>query len=69
MPMNAGRALPSKLGNELATNVGKGGPGAGRTIYQCGTQSQTPPAREMPKGRNTLLEFGPDMKGRSGGRS
>jgi hypothetical protein len=26
------------LGNELATNVGKGGPGTGRKIYACGTQ-------------------------------
>jgi hypothetical protein len=44
---------PVKLGNEIATNVGKGGPGAGRTLYgQSGSQRQwggvnpgNPPAR------------------------
>jgi len=34
--------------------------GMGRTIYKSGSQSPTPPAREMPAGRNTLAEFGPD---------
>jgi hypothetical protein len=30
---------PVKFGNELATNVGRGGPGAGRTLYgQSGMQ-------------------------------
>jgi hypothetical protein len=30
---------PVKFGNELATNIGKGGPGAGRTLYgQSGQQ-------------------------------
>jgi hypothetical protein len=28
------------LGNDLATNVGRGAPGAGRTIYERGYQSQ-----------------------------
>jgi hypothetical protein len=28
------------LGNDLATNVGKGGPGTGRTTYPCGYQDQ-----------------------------
>jgi hypothetical protein len=38
----AGRAKPSvPLGNDVALNVGKGGPGAGRTLYgQSGTQGQ-----------------------------
>jgi len=27
-----------KFGNELALNVGKGGPGAGRTVMPCGGQ-------------------------------
>jgi hypothetical protein len=31
------------MGNEIALNVGKGGPGTGRTLYgQCGTQGQHP---------------------------
>jgi len=36
----AGRDFqPTKFGNELATNVGRGGPGAGRTLHgQSGSQ-------------------------------
>ena len=30
----------SKLGNEVALNVGKGGAGAGRTTHHCGSQGQ-----------------------------
>jgi hypothetical protein len=46
-------------------NASKGPAGAapggmGRTIYRSGSQSPTPTAREMPTGRNTLAEFGPD---------
>jgi hypothetical protein len=29
---------PVKFGNELATNVGKGGPGAGREVMPAGSQ-------------------------------
>jgi hypothetical protein len=33
----------TKMGNEIALNVGKGGPGTGRTLYgACGTQGQHP---------------------------
>jgi hypothetical protein len=32
------------LGNALATNVGAGGPGKGRTVLRAGTQSATPQA-------------------------
>jgi hypothetical protein len=32
------------LGNELAKNVGKGGPGAGRTVRRAGSQQPTPAA-------------------------
>jgi hypothetical protein len=41
---------PVKFGNELATNVGKGGPGTGRTLYgQAGTQCMTgKPAQGVP---------------------
>jgi hypothetical protein len=39
--LDAGKALPSKLGNELVNNVGTGGPGKGRTLYgQSGIQQQ-----------------------------
>jgi hypothetical protein len=31
---------PTKFGNEVALNVGKGGCGTGRTIYKTGSQGQ-----------------------------
>jgi hypothetical protein len=31
------------MGNAVATNVGKGGPGAGRTVMRSGSQSQHGP--------------------------
>ena len=40
--------------------AGAGPGGGGRTIYPSGSQSPTPTAREMPAGRDTLAEFGPD---------
>jgi hypothetical protein len=48
---------------DIADNT-KVGPGQGRTIYRSGSQQPTPPAREMPKGRDTLAEFGKDIAGR-----
>ena len=33
------------LGNELAKNVGKGGPGAGREVMRCGSQTGVSPTR------------------------
>jgi hypothetical protein len=41
---------------------GVGPGGGGRTIYKSGSQSPTPPAREMPAGR----EYGKDIPGRRG---
>jgi hypothetical protein len=38
-----GSAQP--LGNSLAKNVGKGGPGAGREVFRCGSQGQSSPTR------------------------
>jgi hypothetical protein len=60
---------PQKQGDTGIANATKGpsgaGPGGyGRTIFRSGSQSPTPPAREMPKGRDTLSEFGPDVPGR-----
>jgi len=37
--VDRGPALQSKLGNEVALNVGKGGPGTGRTVMRSGSQS------------------------------
>ena len=45
------------LGNAVALNVGKGGPGVGRDVHRSGTQSPTPPAIPMPLG-----EWGLDPK-------
>jgi len=41
------------------------GPGGGRTIYASGSQSPTPPARQMPAGRDILSEYGRDIPGRT----
>ena len=68
-----GKALPAglsvPLGNQVALNVGKGGPGAGRVLYgKSGSQSQHGPANPgLPRPGSTgdiLREFGPDVPGR-----
>jgi hypothetical protein len=56
----AGQGTPSELGNARALNVGKGGPGTGRTVYAAGSQQGLQSAKPLPKGRDTLGEFGPD---------
>jgi hypothetical protein len=38
------------FGNEVALNVGKGGPGTGRTIHHCGSQDQHGPVSGTPRG-------------------
>jgi hypothetical protein len=50
-PLHSGRSFqPVKFGNELATNVGKGGPGTGRTLYgQSGLQGQHGPVAGSPR--------------------
>jgi len=65
-PMLQGKGYePKSMGDTGIANAHKGpagaGPGGmGRTIYRSGSQSPTPPAREMPRGRDTLAEFGRD---------
>jgi hypothetical protein len=59
----------TKLGNECALDVGKGGPGAGRVIYGSGAQQQHggPADKLAGQGRDILSEFGsesPNVKGR-----
>ena len=59
------RGISVPLGNTLATNVGKGGPGTGRTLYgQSGTNQTYGPVAGNPKpqGRDILREYGPDYK-------
>ena len=50
-PLHSGRSFnPTKFGNELAGNVGKGGPGAGRTLYgQSGSQGRHGPVAGSPR--------------------
>jgi hypothetical protein len=43
---DTGPALPSKLGNEKALDVGKGRPGAGRTVMKSGSQNQWGPPNQ-----------------------
>jgi hypothetical protein len=50
------------LGNEVAKNVGGGGPGAGRTVMGSGSQGQHGgvAGSVKPAGRDILNEFGND---------
>ena len=55
------------MGNEVALNVGRGGPGAGRVVHRSGSQGLHGPVRggEAPAQRRDILsEFGPDVPGR-----
>ena len=45
-------------------NAATSGPGSQRTVYRSGSQGPTPPAREMPAGRDILSEYGRDIPGR-----
>jgi hypothetical protein len=62
----AERNFPTRLGNEVALNVGRGGPGTGRDIHATGSQGQhgnvagNAPARS----RDILSQFGPDSQRR-----
>jgi hypothetical protein len=55
-----------RMGNDLALNVGRGGPGAGRTVYASGSQGQHGPVRQgegASAGRRDILsEYGPDKR-------
>jgi hypothetical protein len=54
------------LGNAVALNVGRGGPGAGRKLYgQSGMQGQhgtASPGNPPSKSTDILRQFGPDYK-------
>src|SRR5262249_5031085 len=49
----------SKLGNEVALNVGKGAPGAGRTIMPCGSQGVHGPVSRGEAGMQGGADRGP----------
>jgi hypothetical protein len=57
-------SYPTKFGNELATNVGGGGCGTGRTIYKTGSQAQHGSANQgsSPARRDILGAFGPNKR-------
>jgi len=61
-PVEVGPGYSTKpQGDTGIANARKGPPGAGpggggRTIYASGSQSPTPPAREMPPGRDVFNE-------------
>jgi hypothetical protein len=59
-PMPAGGSAP--LGNQVALNVGRGGPGAGRTVLRTGSQGTHGPVNAglSPTRRDILSEFGPE---------
>jgi hypothetical protein len=61
------RPISVTMGNAVAYGT-KAGPGGSRTIYRAGVQHTTPAPNEMPKGRDTLFEFGPDFRGRGSRR-
>jgi hypothetical protein len=53
------------LGNQIATNVGAGGPGKGRTVYGCGSQDMhgsANPGNPPNKSTDILNQFGPNYK-------
>jgi hypothetical protein len=57
-----------RMGNDVALNVGRGGPGTGRTVHPCGSQGQhgaAPAGYSSPQPRDILSDFGPE---RGGGR-
>src|SRR6516164_899744 len=64
-PMHSGPSFqPVPFGNQVALNVGKGGPGTGRDVHASGSQGVhggTNPGnpRAVP-GRDLLSDFGPD---------
>ena len=59
--------LPVQHGNQVALNVGKGGPGTGRTIYASGsqaTQGPVAPGNPPAKNKDILGAFGKDYQPR-----
>jgi hypothetical protein len=69
-PLQQGRGYePAKQGDtgiaQAKYNPATTGPGSLRTTYRSGSQSPTPPAKEMPAGRDTLAEYGPEISGPS----
>jgi hypothetical protein len=67
LPVKQGTAAQVPLGNQLATNVGGGGPGTGRTLYRTGTQAVHGPvvAGNTPQGRSIFAQYPPEVTDKS----
>jgi hypothetical protein len=63
-PLPKGTMAQVPLGNQLATNVGAGGPGKGREVHKCGSQGQWgPPNRgESPRGEPRGFDVRGELK-------
>jgi hypothetical protein len=64
-PAGAPKPYSTQFGNAVALNVGRGGPGAGRTVHSSGSQGQHGPVeRGEPRAgaRDILGEFGPERR-------
>jgi hypothetical protein len=61
-PLVTGTMKQVPLGNAVAGNVGKGGPGAGRIVHRSGSQGQqgAVAGSVAPQGRDILSGFGPE---------
>jgi hypothetical protein len=71
-PLHSGRSFqPVKFGNEIALNVGKGGCGTGRTIYETGSQGMQGQVagNRAPQGRDILSSYGPESSSRPRGNN
>jgi hypothetical protein len=56
---------PVKFGNEVALNVGGGGPGAGREVMRSGAQGthgSVSPGNAPAKNKDILNEYGPNIR-------
>jgi hypothetical protein len=64
LPLVKAQAPAVPMGNDLARNVGTGGPGAGRVTHHCGTQGTHGNTTGTNSGgrpaRDILGEFGPE---------
>jgi hypothetical protein len=60
-PLVTGTMKQVPLGNQVAGNVGKGGPGAGRIVHRSGSQAQHGPVAGsvQPQGRDILSDYSP----------
>jgi hypothetical protein len=65
-PLHNNRSFqPVKFGNEVALNVGKGGPGTGREVMRSGGQGlhgAVGPGNAPAKNRDILSDYGPDYR-------